>query len=149
MSQSLAQIYLHLVFSTKNRAPLLHGIEESMHAYLIGACKNLESPSLITGGVEDHIHILCRQSKNIAIKDLVGEIKRESSKWVKTQGRAYEEFYWQGGYGAFSISPSHVAAVTRYIAHQREHHAKVSFQAEFRRLCKKYGLEIDERYIWE
>ncbi len=72
----------------------MRGIEEKTHAYLVGARHNLESPSLIIGGVEDHVHILCRQSKNIALKDLVGEIKRESSKWIKTQGRAYQEFYW-------------------------------------------------------
>jgi REP element-mobilizing transposase RayT len=149
MSQSLAQIYLHLVFSTKNRVPSLRGFEEKMHAYLAGACSTLESPSLIVGGVEDHVHILCRQSKNIALKDLAGEIKRESSKWIKTQGRAHEEFYWQGGYGAFSISPSHVGEVKKYISNQREHHAQVTFQDEFRRLCKKYELELDERYAWD
>ena len=149
MSQSLAQVYLHLVFSTKHQAPSLQGLEEKTHAYLVGACANLESPSLIVGGVEDHIHILCRQSKNIALKTLVGEIKRESSKWIKTQGAAYSDFYWQGGYGGFSISPSHVPALTRYIADQREHHKKESFQDEFRRLCRKYSLEIDERYVWD
>jgi REP element-mobilizing transposase RayT len=149
MSQSLAQIYLHLVFSTKNRSPYLRGIEEKMHAYLVGACKNLESPSLAIGGVEDHVHILCRQSKNIAIKDLVREIKRESSKWIKTQGPAYQEFNWQGGYGAFSISPSHVTATMTYIAHQPEHHQQISFQDEYRRICKKYGLDLDERYAWD
>jgi REP element-mobilizing transposase RayT len=148
MPQSLAQVYLHLVFSTKNRIPALRGIEEKMHAYLVGACNNLESPSLIIGGVEDHVHILCRQSKNIALKDLVGEVKRESSKWIKTQGQTYQGFYWQSGYGAFSVSPSHVVAVKTYIGQQREHHAQVTFQDEFRRICKKYGLELDERYAW-
>jgi putative transposase len=149
MPQSLTQIYVHLVFSTKNRIPMLRGIEEKIHAYLVGSLKNLDSPSVITGGVEDHVHILCRQSKNIALKDLVAEVKRESSKWIKTQGQTYHDFYWQGGYGAFSISPSHITAVETYIAHQREHHAQVTFQDEFRRLCKKYGLELDERYAWD
>jgi len=149
MSQSLSQIYLHLVFSTKNRTPLLKGIESDTHAYLVGACKNLDSPSLIIGGVEDHVHILCRQSKNIALKDLVGEIKRESSKWVKTRGESYSSFYWQSGYGAFSISPSHVRTLTDYIANQADHHALVTFQDEFRKLCRKYELEIDEKFVWD
>lgn len=149
MSQSLAQIYLNLVFSTKNRIHSLRGIEEKTHAYLVGACNNLESPSLIIGGVEDHVHILCLQSKNIALKDLVGEIKRESSKWIKTQGQGYQDFYWQGGYGAFSISPSHVLMVEQYITNQRKHHTQISFQDEFRRMCKKYDLAIDERYVWD
>ena len=151
MSQSLAQVYLHLVFSTKYRQPFLKDEElrEHAHAYLAGTCKKLDSPSLIVGGVEDHIHILCRQSKNIALKTLVGELKRESSKWVKTQEPELSEFYWQRGYGAFSISPSHVKALTEYIANQMEHHKTETFQDEFRRLCKKYELEIDERYVWD
>ena len=152
MSQSLAQIYLHLVFSTKYRKPFLNDKElaERTHAYLAGACKSLNSPSLIVGGVEDHVHILFfRQSKNIALKTLVGELKRESSKWIKTQSSNLSEFYWQGGYGAFSISPSHVRALIRYIANQQEHHKTETFQDEFRRLCNKYGLEIDERYVWD
>lgn len=99
MSQSLAQIYLHVVFSTKHRKPFLKDetLLQQSHAYLAGACKKLDSPSLIVGGVEDHVHILCRQSKNIALKSLVAELKRESSKWIKTQGPNLSEFYWQGG----------------------------------------------------
>jgi len=151
MSQSLAQIYVHVVFSTKHRQPFLNDSElmARMHAYLAGACKNLQSPSRIVGGVEDHVHILCRQSKNIALKTLVGEIKRESSKWIKTQDSSLAQFYWQGGYGAFSISPGHVEALIQYITNQREHHKTETFQDEFRRLCRKYGLEIDERYVWD
>lgn len=151
MPQSLAQIYLHLVFSTKHRKPLLNDKRqrEQTHAYLAGACANLDSPSLIVGGVKDHVHLLCRQSKNIAVKTLVAELKRESSKWIKTQGPDLSEFYWQRGYGAFSISPSHVSALKKYIANQEEHHQKETFQDEFRRLCAKYELEIDERYVWD
>ncbi|HRX79108.1 MAG TPA: IS200/IS605 family transposase [Pirellulaceae bacterium] len=139
MPQSLAQIYLHIVFSTKHRKPFVQNetLCENTHAYLAGACKKLESPSLVVGGAGDHVHILCRQSKNIALKTLIAELKRESSKWLKTQGSHMSEFYWQRGYGAFSISPSHVEALMNYIANQREHHKTESFQAEFRRLCKK------------
>lgn len=128
------------MFSTKNRAPLLKGLEEKTHAYLVGACKNLASPSLVIGGVEDHVHILCRQSKNIALKDLVAEIKRESSKWIKLQGDQIGNFYWQSGYGALSVSPSHLGKLEQYIKNQPQHHAKVSFKEEFRRLCKKIRI---------
>jgi len=151
VSQSLAQIYLHLVFSTKHRKSFLNDNElaERMYAYLAGACKSLESPSLIVGGAEDHVHILCRQSKNIALKTLVAELKRESSKWIKTQKTSLSGFYWQGGYGAFSVSPSHIQALSRYIGNQQEHHKTETFQEEYRRLCHKYGLKIDERYVWD
>lgn len=151
MSQSLAQIYLHLVFSTKLREPFLQDktLRDQTHAYLAGACKNLDSPSLIVGGFTDHVHILCRQSQNLAIKTLVGELKRESSKWLMTQGPHLSRFYWQAGYGAFSISPSHVPGLIEYIKNQEEHHSTESFQDEFRRLCERYGLVIDERYVWE
>ena len=151
MPQSLAQIYLHIVFSTKNRQPFLKNkqIRERTHAYLSGICKNLKCPSLLVGGVEDHVHLLVRFSKNMAVANFIAEIKRESSKWVKEQDRALASFYWQSGYGAFSLSPSHVDAVKKYIAGQEEHHRHESFQDEFRKLCRKYGVEIDERYVWD
>jgi REP element-mobilizing transposase RayT len=115
---------------------------------LAGACRNLETPSLKVGGVEDHIHILCRMAKVISISDLIKELKRESSKWVKQQKSVLRRFYWQSGYGAFSVSPSHVDGLIEYINNQKEHHKHESFQDEFRRLCKKYGVTIDERYVW-
>jgi putative transposase len=151
MSQSLSQIYLHIVFSTKNRAPFLvdKALREAVHAYLAGTCRNLESPSLIVGGVEDHLHILCRFSKNLSVAQFFRELKRESSKWIKAKGRELASFYWQNGYGAFSISPSHVEALKEYIANQEEHHRQETFQEEFRRLLKKYGVEYDERYVWD
>jgi len=151
MPQSLVQIYLHIVFSTKLRQPFLKDKEfrERTHAYLAGACKNMHCPALIVGGVEDHIHILCRFGKEIAVSDFNRDLKRESSKWVKEEQPALADFYWQAGYGAFSISPSHTEPVQRYIANQEEHHRQETFQDEFRRLCKKYGLEIDERYVWD
>ena len=151
MSQSLTQIYLHLVFSTKHRVPFLaeKALRDQTHAYLAGICKNLEAPALIVGGVADHVHILCRQSKNLAVAVLVRELKRESSKWIKEQAPALAEFRWQAGYGAFSISPSHVKLLPPYIANQEEHQRKVTFQDEFRKLCKKYDVAIDERYVWD
>lgn len=151
MSQSKAQIYVHIIFSTKHRVPFLKDkiIREKLHAYLAGVCHNQDSPSLIVGGVEDHIHILCRLSKNIAPKDLLRELKTESSTWVKNQCPDLKDFYWQGGYAIFSISPSHVDGLREYIADQENHHKQESFQDEVRRIFKKYGMEIDERYIWD
>jgi REP element-mobilizing transposase RayT len=151
MSQSLTQIYLHIVFSTKNRVGALldPDLRLRTHAYLVGACRNLESPSIQIGGIEDHIHILCRMAKTLSVSDLIRELKRESSKWLKEQSPGLADFHWQSGYGAFSISPVHVEPLTAYIANQVEHHKSESFQDEFRRLLVKYGIQYDERYVWD
>jgi putative transposase len=151
MPQSLAQIYLHIVFSTKERRPFLHEktIREEMHKYLGGTCNHLECPVLRVGGVSDHVHIFCRLGRTISVADLVRELKRESSQWAKTQAPDLASFYWQNGYGAFSTSPIHVAAVCTYISNQKEHHRIVTFQDEFRRLLTKYRMTWDERYVWD
>lgn len=151
MPQSLAQIYLHFVFSTKGRRPFLQrrALRDEMHNYLGGICRNLDSPSLIVGGVEDHVHILCRFGRKQSIADFIRDMKRDSSKWIKSRDPSLAEFEWQDGYGVFSISPSHVDALRRYIADQETHHQNVSFQDEFRKLLKKYGIEFDERYVWD
>jgi REP-associated tyrosine transposase len=115
----------------------------------VGTCRNLGSLALIIGGVEDHVHILCRLSKNWKVSELIRELKRESSKWLKTQGQHLRDFHWQNGYGAFSISPGHVPQLKRYIASQEEHHRDETFQDEFRRICAKYGVALDERYAWD
>ncbi|MEX1096501.1 MAG: IS200/IS605 family transposase [Planctomycetales bacterium] len=150
MAQSLAQIYLHIVFSTKDRRPFLQNetVREELHVYLQGICKNQGSPSLIVGGVEDHVHILCRFGRTSSVAELLRELKRDSSKWIKGRDAEQALFDWQDGYGAFSVSPSHVPALKRYIAEQAEHHRKETFQDEFRRLLRKYGVEFDERYVW-
>ena len=151
MSQSLAKILVHIVFSTKNRQTFLQdeAIRGELHAYTIGVLKSLESPSIAINSVEDHIHILCLLSRKIAVMKLVEEIKTSTSKWIKTKGQTYRGFYWQGGYGAFSVSESKREEVQRYIQHQAEHHRRLTFQEEFRQLCVKHGIEIDERYVWE
>jgi putative transposase len=151
MSQSLAQIYLHLVFSTKHRTPHLQdpALRQGMHAYLAGICNNLDSPALIVGGVADHVHLLCRLSKTLALADFLRELKRDSSKWIKDEAPALADFHWQNGYGAFSLSPSHVEPLRAYIARQEEHHQRETFQDEFRRLLRKYGIAYDERYVWD
>lgn len=151
MPQSLAQIYLHLVVSTKERKPFLNDakLRDEMHKYLGGTCRNLDCPALCVGGVADHVHILCRFGRSISVADLMQELKRESSKWIKTRSEALLEFHWQSGYGAFSVSPGHMEALRIYIENQEEHHRAITFPDEFRRLLTKYGLEWDERYVWD
>ena len=150
MPQSLAQFYAHLVFSTKNREPIVRvAAHEDLRAYLGGILRDLESPVLAAGVVSDHIHLLYRHSKNIALKKLVEEVKTGSSKWIKTLGTDYARFHWQNGYGAFSVSASRLEAVKRYVLNQEKHHRTISFQDEFRRLLKEYNVEYDERYVWD
>lgn len=133
MGQSLVKNYLHIVFSTKHRKPLIHlPVETELHSYLGGICKNLECHPLIVGGHTDHIHILCMLSKKIVLMDLLEELKSHSSKWIKTKGDDYANFYWQNGYGAFSVNPAEVEVVRNYIANQKEHHRKKNFQDEYR-----------------
>jgi REP element-mobilizing transposase RayT len=148
MSQSLVQIYADIVFSTKDRQQFLEdaALRERTHGYLKGVCDNHGSPSLRIGDVADHVHVLCRLSKTLDVSTLVRELKRDSSKWVKEQDPRLSDHYWQQGYGAFSMSPSHVEPLKQYISNQEEHHRGETFQDEYRRLCKKYGVAIDERY---
>jgi REP element-mobilizing transposase RayT len=140
-----------LVFSTKHRQPLIYPpVEAEQHSYLGGICNNLDCQVIKIGGYFDHIHILCMLSKKIALVKLMEELKSHSSKWIKTRGAGYENFYWQDGYGAFSVNPSEVDTVIYYISNQHEHHRKKSsFQDEYRGILKKYNVEIDERYVWD
>ncbi|MDJ0842288.1 MAG: IS200/IS605 family transposase [Acidobacteriota bacterium] len=151
MPQSLYQIWLHIIFSTKNREPFLADkiIREQVHAYLAGICKQMSSHALIIGGVADHVHVLCNQSKNIATKDLVQNLKQDSSKWIKQQWSNLNNFYWQNGYGVFSVSPPHVGKVQQYIINQEEHHRKVDFQGEYRSFLNRYRILYNERYVWD
>jgi len=150
MPQSLSQLFVHLIFSTKNRQPLIdQSIEAELHAYLGGACKDLGCYPVIVGGYHDHVHILCNLSRTIAVMKLLENIKSSSSRWVKTKGADYSGFYWQDGYAAFSVSPSHLDAVYKYIANQHEHHRHQSFQDECRTFFKKYKVDYDERYVWD
>ena len=150
MGQSLNKIYVHLVFSTKHRAPLISKeIEEDLFSYLGGICKNLECNPIQVGGHQDHVHILCLLSKKIALMDLIEKVKSNSSKWIKTKGKELENFYWQNGYGAFSVNPTDIEVVKNYILNQEEHHSKKTFQEEFRAFLKKYNVEYDENYVWD
>ena len=150
MSQSLANIIVHLVFSTKDRRPLLRDEERGqLHAYLTGALKNLDSPLIEINSVRDHIHILFAQSKNQAPAKIIEQIKTSSSIWIKTLAPWYHDFAWQGDYGEFSVSPMHVEVVREYIRKQPEHHQQEDFQTEYRRFCDKNGKPLDERYAWD
>lgn len=149
MAQTLVNLLVHLVFSTKNRQHLIkREIEPGLFAYMAGILEKLDSPSLAINGTSDHIHLLIAQSKNVALSRLVGELKRSSSKWIKTKGPEYRRFDWQDGYGAFSIGQSNVEALKNYIAHQKERHKTRSFQQELLDILNKYHVPYDERYIW-
>ena len=150
MPQSLARILVHLVFSTKHRQPLLADADrDELHAYIGGILANHHGTLLKAGSVADHIHLLLAHPRTCAPADLVMGIKTGSAKWLKSRADAYAGFQWQAGYGMFSISPSHRPAVEAYLARQAEHHRRVSFQDEFRRLLRKYGMKFDEKFVWD
>jgi len=149
MAQTLVCLKVHVVFSTKNRHPMITPeVEPELYAYLGGTIKNLDSRCLAAGGTSNHVHLLISQSKNMALSRLMEEIKKSSSKWIKTKGTALRSFAWQEGYGAFSIGQSQVEALQRYIAAQKDRHRKQTFEEELVTLLKKYQVEYDERYIW-
>ncbi|SRR6266498_3931970 len=150
MSQSLSNIIVHLVFSTKDRHPLLRdGERGQLHAYITGILKNHDSPLIEINSVADHIHILFRQSKNYAPAKIVEQIKSSSSSWIKTLDPWYADFAWQTGYGEFSVSPIQIEPVQEYVRSQAEHHRKEDFQTEYRRFCAKNDRPVDERYAWD
>ena len=151
MSQSLSNILVHVVFSTKDRKPLLRNLDlrNQMHAQLGGASKTLNCPPIIVGGFEDHIHMLARQSRTIALSDWVKELKRVTSIWIKEESPNYALFAWQSGYGAFSVSQSQSAKAIKYIENQEAHHKTRDFKAEFRELLERHEIEYDERYVWD
>jgi REP element-mobilizing transposase RayT len=151
MAQSLARLWTHLIFSTKDRFPFLtdNSIRRDMHAYLATILRNHDCETIIVGGVEDHTHSLFALSRNYPIAKVVKEVKRTSSGWVKGLSPKLASFYWQGGYGAFSVSQSNLKKVIAYIENQEEHHRSVSFQDEYRAFLKAYGVEYDERDVWD
>lgn len=150
MAQSLVKNYIHIIFSTKYRQPFIDtAIENELFSYLGGICKNLECQPITIGGHQDHIHILCLLSRKTTLAKLLEEVKSHSSKWVKTKGENYKNFYWQDGYGAFSVNPKEIDIVIKYISSQKEHHAKKTFQREFIQFLEEYQVEYDERYLWD
>jgi len=151
MAQSLSKMHVHIIFSTKDRENLLADttIRKEMYAYLATILKEYDSPALLINGTGNHVHILCLLSRNFALAKIVGETKRNSSKWIKTKGPEFNRFGWQNGYGVFSVSSSNVDAVRNYIAHQEQHHQTITFQDEFLGFLVKHGIEFDERYVWD
>lgn len=150
MGQSLVQNYIHIIYSTRNRENLIsEDIESELFNYLGGVCKELDCNPLKVGGYQNHVHILCNLSKKTALMKLLEQVKSQSSKWIKTKGKEFYNFYWQNGYGAFSVNPTQINQVIDYIVNQKTHHQKMSFQDEYRMFLKKYNIEYDERYIWD
>jgi len=151
MPQSLARVVLHTTFSTKHRVPFLKDAElrARLHAYMAVILQEIDCEPILINGVEDHVHILCNFSRTITIASFIETVKTAPSRWMKDQGPAYEGFFWQKGYGVFSVSQSKVQETRDYVAGQQEHHRHMSFQDEFRALCRKHGIEIDERYVWD
>ena len=150
MSQSLARIIVHVTFSTKGRAPCLSDtVRRELWPYTATVLRNIDCAAVLVGGAADHMHVLCVLSKNLSIAQLVERIKTAASKWLKTKDDDLASFHWQNGYGAFSVSPSHVDRVREYIAGQEEHHQRATFQDELRQLLEKYGIGYDERYVWD
>jgi putative transposase len=150
MPQSLSKVCTHIVFSTKYRQPLIdQKIEDELWSYMGGICKELECQPIKIGGYVDHIHILSALSRKIAVMKLLEEVKRSSSRWIKTKGPDYKDFYWQDGYGIFSVNPYELDVVVRYIANQKAHHEKKTFNDEYRGFLKRYNVEYDERYVWD
>ncbi|MBA4146863.1 MAG: transposase [Verrucomicrobia bacterium] len=151
MPQSLSAVYIHLVFSTKDRRPFLRDqtLRHEAHSYLAEVSNRLDCPALLVGGVEDHVHILARFGRTITQAEWVKELKRASNEWIKGRGCDYADFQWQGGYSDFSVSQSNLEQVFKYIANQEEHHRKVSFQDELRVLLTKHETKWDEKYVWD
>jgi len=149
MAQTLVSLMTHVIFSTKNREPLITSeIEPELFAYIGGILKNNESRLLSAGGTPDHIHLLISQSKNISLSALMKDLKKDSSFWIKTKGKQFRTFHWQDGYGGFSIGKSDVPGLKRYIAAQKEHHRKRSVQEELIQILNDYDIQYDERYLW-
>lgn len=151
MSQSLARIVVHVIYSTKGRVPFLKdaALREEVHRVLGGILNSIECPPIVIGGVEDHVHLLFVLGRTRDLASVVKEMKRGASIWLKEKQPDMAGFAWQGGYGAFSVSQSQIPAVRRYIENQEEHHKTMSFQDEFRGFLKRHGIDFDERYLWD
>ncbi len=150
MAQSLAKIYLHIIFSTKNRQAIIKPeIRMELCKYMAGILKNMDCTAIKISGMSDHIHILNTMSRTISVSKMLGELKKDSSKWLKTKGNEFKKFHWQNGYGVFSVSSLEINSVNMYIENQQKHHKKKSFMEEYREFLKKYHIEYDERYVWD
>lgn len=150
MPQSVSKLIVHIIFSTKNREPWLDSnIRARIHAYLATICRDLGAEVVHVGGVADHVHLVTTLPRTLSQAEFVEQIKKTSSKWIKTLDAKYRGFFWQRGYAAFSVSRSQLDAVLQYINGQKEHHRTRTFQEEYRELLRKHGVDFDERYVWD
>jgi putative transposase len=150
MPQSLARLHVHIIFSTKNRERFLApSVRDSLHSYMATVLQNDGCHLVIINSVEDHVHILIDLARTVAVSQVVEEVKKSSSKWIKTQGPTYATFGWQTGYGAFAVSASNVADVRDYILNQEQHHLHKTFAEEYRAFLEKHEVAYDERYVWD
>jgi len=149
MSQSLSKLYVHLIFHVKNNAYLIRQEDENeLYAYIGGVIKLSKSIPININGTEDYLHVLCIMSKNISLADLLEDIKRNSSRWIKTKNEYYRNFAWQGGYSGYSVSQSKAEVVDRYIENQKEHHKHHTFREEYLQFLKENGIKYNEEYLW-
>lgn len=149
MAQSLSKLYIHLIFHIKTSSVLIKDVhKKELYAYMGAIIKDNDSIPILINGTNDHIHILCVLSKNISMAKLVEEIKRHSSRWIKTVDNYYSKFAWQGGYAGFSVSQSIHDKTKKYISQQEEHHKKVSFKEELLAFLNEYGVDYNEEYLW-
>ena len=150
MPQSLSKVIVQIIFSTKNREPFLDSdVRPRMHAYLATICRDLGAELVRVGGVADHVHVVTTLPRTVSQAQLVEQIKKASSKWIKELDPRHRLFFWQRAYAAFSVSPSQLEAVLQYIEAQQEHHRTRTFQEEYRELLRKHGVDFDERYVWD
>ena len=150
MPQSLSKVVIHIIFSTKDRHPWLDAnVRPRMHAYLATICRDAGAEALRVGGVADHVHLITTLPRTLSQADMLEGLKKKSSKWIKGLALDYRRFYWQRGYGAFSVSPSQLDALLGYVETQEEHHRRRTFQEEYREFLRKHGVEYDERYVWD
>ena len=150
MPQSLSKVIIHIIFSTKDREPWLElDVRPRMHAYLATVCRDLGAELVRIGGVADHVHIVTTLPRTVSQAQLIEEIKKASSKWIKTLDARYRGFFWQRGYGAFSVGPSQLDTVVQYVEAQQGHHRTRTFQEEYRELLRRHGVDFDDRYVWD
>ncbi len=150
MAQSLSQIFLHIIFSTKDRAPFIQlEIKKELFSYMAGILKEYNCKPYSINGSIDHVHISCNLSRTITVSKLLEEVKKGSSKWIKTKGRIYKNFSWQKGYGAFSFGRSQLEQVIKYIENQDQIHEKWTFKEEFIKFLEKYDVNYNEEYLWD
>jgi putative transposase len=150
MPQSLSKVVLHIIFSTRDRHPWLDAdVQPRMHAYLATLCRDAGAEAFLVGGVADHVHLVTTLPRTLSQADMLEGLKKKSSKWIKGLASGYRHFYWQRGYGAFSVSPSQIDALLVYVQNQQEHHRTRTFQEEYREFLRKHGVAYDERYVWD